>query len=268
MLVEYGIEFRCDIDVATGTATLRALDGDKELALFSKNSSAVTQLTANTSVKGPGSYHLEIANFDDQIVVWVNGKVVAFDAPAEFSTKRFAVISSVVRTGQKAIHSTLHRLAIGAQATDLAVERARVWRDIYYIALDGTSGNYTDFPIDRTDDFIAAIPDVDARNAVVGQTMERSQTAILAIYSHPEWWSKTRLFDMRGERFYELSDDHYFPMGDNSAQSLDARAWRSRTTGNRITSSSNVSCSEKLSLCFGLTAGIAHSFLPNFSRMV
>jgi signal peptidase I len=30
---------------------------------------------------------------------------------------------------------------------------------------------------------------------------------------------------MRNQRKYALADDHYFPMGDNSAQSADARAW-------------------------------------------
>jgi signal peptidase I len=52
-----------------------------------------------------------------------------------------------------------------------------------------------------------------------------SSQVINAVYTHPEWWSETNLFSQRGYRAYELQDEQYFPMGDNSAASSDARAW-------------------------------------------
>jgi signal peptidase I len=223
MLVEQGVEFRCDIDIATGKATLQALGEGQPLPIFTAGTAPATaQLTAATSVQGRGEHRLEIANFDDQIVLWANGKLIEFNAPAHFSLE--AVHTADQRRPYWTPGNPLDAapVAIGGQGLAMMVERAKVWRDIYYIAIDSS---YTDFAIHRTDDFIAAIPDKEARNAIVGQYMERSQAAIQSIYAHPEWWSKTSLFGMRGERVYALADDHYFPMGDNSAQSLDARAW-------------------------------------------
>lgn len=197
MLVEYGIEFRCDIDIATGQATLQALDGGKPAAIFTGGNSS--ELVGQTTLRGAGKHRLEIANFDDQIVVWVNGKVVNFDAPATFN------FDSVRNDRQRRPYWTEENpldaapVAIGGTGLTLKVERAKVWRDIYYIAIEGN--NYRDFPTQVSDSDIAST------------------------YEQPDLWSKTKLFSLRNERKYSLADDHYFPMGDNSAQSADARAW-------------------------------------------
>lgn len=200
MLVECGIEFRCDIDVATGAATLQALDGGQPVAIFSGDGSATAaKLTGQTSIRGAGRHRLEIANFDDQIVVWANGKVVSFDTPASFN------FESVRNDKQRRPYWTAANpldaapVAIGGTGLAMKVERAKVWRDIYYIAIQGN--NYRDYPA-RIDD-----------------------AEIASTYERPEIWSETSLFSLRNERKYSLADDHYFPMGDNSAQSADARAW-------------------------------------------
>ena len=270
VLVEYGIEFKLDIDVATGNATLQALDGGQAAPIFVDASGTPTgtnPLTAETSLRGKGKHRLEIANFDDQIVVWVNGKVVQFNAPTTF------VYDSVRSETQRRPYWTATNpldaapVAIGGKGLAMTVNRAKVWRDLYYIAIDLTiRGNYTDFPIQRTDEFISAIPDPDARNAIVGQYMERSQQAIQAIYSHPEWWSETSLFNMRGERTFALAEDHYFPMGDNSAQSLDARAWRNQNGDHNYVE-------QRFLLGKALVVFFPHwwnrpiPYFPNFSRM-
>ena len=270
VLVEYGIEFKLDIDVATGNATLQALDGGQAAPIFVDASGTPTgtnHLTAETSLRGKGKHRLEIANFDDQIVVWVNGKVVQFNAPTTF------VYDSVRSETQRRPYWTATNpldaapVAIGGKGLAMTVNRAKVWRDLYYIAIDLTiRGNYTDFPIQRTDEFISAIPDPDARNAIVGQYMERSQQAIQAIYSHPEWWSETSLFNMRGERTFALAEDHYFPMGDNSAQSLDARAWRNQNGDHNYVE-------QRFLLGKALVVFFPHwwnrpiPYFPNFSRM-
>ncbi len=200
MLVEHGIEFRCDIDVATGKASLQALDGGQAVAIFTNDkSSQVSVLTGETSLRGPGKHRLEIANFDDQIVVWVNGKVVSFDGPTTFSFD--SVRNDKERRPFWTPTNPLDAAPVAIGGTDLSVqvERAKVWRDIYYIAIQGN--NYRDFPTDISDSKIAST------------------------YERPELWAETNLFSLRNERKYSLADDHYFPMGDNSAQSADARAW-------------------------------------------
>jgi len=201
MLVECGIEFRCDIDIATGKATLQALEGGQAAAIFTGGSSpdATTKLSGETSLRGQGKHRLEIANFDDQIVVWANGKVVAFDAPTTFKLESLRSDKERRPYWTPANPMDAAPVAIGGTALAMKVERAKVWRDIYYIAIQGN--NYRDFPTHIDDAKIAST------------------------YEHPELWSETNLFSLRNERKYALADDHYFPMGDNSAQSADARAW-------------------------------------------
>jgi signal peptidase I len=45
------------------------------------------------------------------------------------------------------------------------------------------------------------------------------------VYSTPQSWNKTRLFDLRRIRNFKLEENQFFPMGDNSAASADARSW-------------------------------------------
>jgi signal peptidase I len=48
---------------------------------------------------------------------------------------------------------------------------------------------------------------------------------VKTIYARPESWATTRLFSLRQKQIFELGEGQYFPMGDNSAQSSDARMW-------------------------------------------
>jgi len=51
-------------------------------------------------------------------------------------------------------------------------------------------------------------------------------SAILKILRSPDQWSVTSLFDSRRQSAkYRMEDDEFFPMGDNSPQSRDARVW-------------------------------------------
>ncbi len=115
-------------------------------------------------------------------------------------------------------------LAIGGQQVELLVTRAAVYRDLYYIAVQNTMTNdYSDFDWSNPQALLAEIPRTDdaalrdARNV---------KLAIPEMYAHPEWWAQSNLFSLRGELRFELDQDHYFPMGDNSSASSDARAWR------------------------------------------
>ncbi len=139
LLVESGVEFRCDFDVATGKATLQATDGQQAAPIFADGKA---QLTADTPVRGAGSYRLEYANIDDQIVLWVNGKVVKFSSPAEYDLGLVRDQSAKRPHWTEANPLDAAPIAVGAQSLAVKVERAQVWRDIYYIAIGNT---YTDF---------------------------------------------------------------------------------------------------------------------------
>ncbi len=223
MLVENGIEFRCDLDVATGKATLQALDAGETVPIFQNGAK---QLTAETPLRGVGDYRLQIANFDDQIVVWVNGKVIQFSGSTEYD------LSSVRSEEARRPHWTESNpldaapVAIGGQSVAMKVERAKVWRDIYYIAI--SDRQYSDFDLSHPMEIIGALPPGTERSDISSQAMgdqDLSRLAISSLYANPQWWSATSLFSMRNEIYFKLDGDHYFPMGDNSAASLDARAW-------------------------------------------
>lgn len=250
-LVEFGIHFQCKIDVATGNATLSAMEDGGALPMFDGSES----VQGKTKVRGPGTYRLEMANVDDQIVIWVNGSVVQFEQPTEFDSYEFR--SELDRRPFYLSDDPLDAapLGIGGQNISLTVNRALVHRDIYYIAIQDSS--YSDFSMSNGGVIRSTVPDPQIRNQ-----LRTSESAILAVYAHPEWWKDTDLFQLRGERKFQLDAAQYFPMGDNSAASSDARAW----FGHHYVE-------EKFLLGKALLVFWPHTwntpvpFTPNFSRM-
>ncbi len=67
--------FQCRIDVATGRATLSISGQDMEK----------WRPAAVTSVRGKGRHRILFSNCDDQLLLWVDGNVVAFDAPTTYN---------------------------------------------------------------------------------------------------------------------------------------------------------------------------------------
>ena len=67
-LVEAGNHFTCRIDLATGEAKLSAENAPD----FAPK--------AKTSLTGTGKHRVAFSNFDDQLLLWVDGKVVDFEA--------------------------------------------------------------------------------------------------------------------------------------------------------------------------------------------
>lgn len=230
-IVEFGIRYQCVIDVSSGQATLRAFDGQKQLGLFAGQQ----EVSAKTRLRGRGNYRIEISNFDDQIVLWVNGSPVAFPNDGAFDSREF-------RTGgqRRPQWTATHPLdaapiAIGGKDIAMKVERAEVYRDIYYIPIQEYN-NYSDY--------------------------KASGYELAQLYANPQQWESAKVFENRNTRTFELADDHYFPMGDNSAQSSDARAW----TGHNYVE-------ERFLLGKALLVFWPHGwnrpipFFPNFSRI-
>ncbi|MCA9193914.1 MAG: hypothetical protein KDB03_19215 [Planctomycetales bacterium] len=222
-LVEFGLHFRCSLDVSNGNARLTALDGDQPATIFDGNS----ELTADTAVSGKGRYTLSFANFDDQIVLWVNGRVVQFSGSSNFD-------SQLIRSGSQRRpywdpNDPLDAapVGIGGQGIELTVHRARVFRDIYYIAGQSYS-DFCDYNLSNLPSMLEAIPDPVVRQQIrnsFGSQKNRAFSAVSMIYANPEWWSETSLFAQRTAANFQLEEEQYFPMGDNSAASSDARVW-------------------------------------------
>ena len=120
-LVEGGQKFECRVDLGNGAATFWINGADKPLA------------TAATDVRGAGSYQLRFANVDDELLLWVDGELVMFDA--------YAIDTSVPRA------LDLEPVGIGGRGAKLRVDHIRVLRDIYYVAVSKLGQEMRDVPL-------------------------------------------------------------------------------------------------------------------------
>lgn len=177
-LVEGGRRFRCRIDLAQGRAEL-GID-DPRMAEF--------RPAALVPVKGPGRYRLLFANCDNQLVLWVDDAVVAFD-----TSTAYGELGNRVPTP-----ADLAPVGVASAGAVVEVSQLRVYRDIYYIATNHSSGS------DAQSDYLTpSRPDL----------------------SDPASWYVFRNYMRRVE--FCLDADQFLVLGDNSAKSKDSRIWSS-----------------------------------------
>ncbi len=185
-LVKGGRHFRCSLDCATGQAQL-SIDGLDDY-----------KPTAQTSFKGTGSHRVALANFDCQLVLWLDGSPVTFDVPTTYA-----------QLGNDRPESSAEDLGdmaparIGSQGTGMKVSHLRLSRDIYYIAV-GRGNWMSDY------------------------SMGVSYDELVEFWSTPKLWQtpgERNLFDHRNEALFALASDQFFMLGDNSPMSMDARLW-------------------------------------------
>lgn len=229
-LVEFGIHYRCDIDVATGKATLHATDRDQSLNVFAADSEATvadSEATVNvpagqTTIRGAGRHRVRYANVDDRLLLWIDGSLVDFDQTTEFDSHRFRTAEARRPYWTPEDPLDAAPIAIGGQGADLLVHQAQVWRDIYYIAI--RPGIYADYTVNDLLTVIGSIDDPSVKDKL-DSPGTGAINVVSWVYAHPEQWDKTKLFSKRGSLEYELGPGEFFPMGDNSAASSDARDW-------------------------------------------
>jgi signal peptidase I len=194
-LVEGGRHFTCRIDLESGKATLTA------------DNAPGYSPTAETPLNQAGKYHVAFANVDDQLLLWVDGDLISFDDETAYDVKQVFGARRDIRpeTGDED-RGDLEPVGIGARAAKLSIDRLQVWRDIYYIA------------------------DEAARHANGGQVVSDFDNAheILALPFEPSMWDR---FAERNDARFPLSEDQFFVMGDNSAESSDARLWSGESVG-------------------------------------
>ena len=195
-LVQGGVHYTCRIDVATGQAVLM-IDGGRR-SFVSDTGVSVAQPRASTRVRGPGRYRLKFSNCDDELILWVNGRVVRFDGPTTY------VPDADVRPHWSPDRpGDLEPAGVGSAGVDLVVSRLQLYRDVYYVSSNSQSRIETDY-----------------------QRNLDSLRDIREVFESPESWSSAPLWDLRRPYIeFEMGDGHYFPLGDNSPQSKDARLW-------------------------------------------
>ena len=193
-LVEAGQHFQATIDLSTGAASLSAA-GAADYAP-----------TGQTPIKGPGTYRVALANVDDKLFLWVDGDLVEFDGDTAYDAGKVFGDRPDIRPKTSAEDpGDFAPAGIGGRDAKLTVTRLRLWRDIYYIA-DNSQNNEN-----RIGNLIT---DFD----------QRSDRSLLKLAYDPSLWEA---FAARRHVDFPLGKDQFFVMGDNSAESSDARLWYS-----------------------------------------
>ncbi|MEM9413315.1 MAG: signal peptidase I, partial [Planctomycetota bacterium] len=198
-LVEGGVHFQCIVDIETGTARIETI-GDQGNVRFEGLDGESP--TAQTELKGPGNYVVKYAQMDNMIYLWVDGQNIKFNSSAYVLKNGKRPIPKYTRNDP----GDAEPLGIGAANVAVRINRLKVYRDIYYVAPIASLG----------DSF-------DTRNETGFPNL-----MLVRAYEFPERWSGDRkIFDrpISNEPMFELGPGQYFPMGDNSPASHDARVW-------------------------------------------
>ena len=192
-LVEGGAHFGCSIDVATGKATLSVTNGPASFQ--DEQGTTSLQPQAMTAVRGPGHFRMRFANVDDQLFLWVDDEIAVFDGPTTFRPA-----TDVVPQWTPDDAGDFMPLGIGARKLSMRVSRLRVLRDVYYLALMSGARRFYDYDY-------------------------RFGSLIDDVLTNPHSLDRTAMFNSRVDATFTMGPDQFFPLGDNSPQSKDARLW-------------------------------------------
>ncbi|MCL2305582.1 MAG: S26 family signal peptidase [Planctomycetaceae bacterium] len=207
-LIQGGVPFLCEIDLASGTATL-SIQGCEDI---------FPPITVLTPIREPGKYQIRFANIDEQLRLWVNEKELTLERDGEYD-ELCERSGSPLRRDRSPTVLDLTPVSLGSQGAQVQVNHLRVYRDIYYIAIDPSSPGSGLCDLIQYPFYSASFAEAEKKNA--------------SILSDPAAWyvfGKTRTVE------FSLGEGQFFMMGDNSAKSMDARVWRSMPGGGQYVS--------------------------------
>lgn len=157
-LCKGGRQFQCRFDLATGRATLSISGHDMN----------DWRPTASTALRGKGTHEVMFSNCDDELLLWVDGRVVAFDAPTTYPP--------LGNTSHKP--SDLAPVGVSASGAVVRIGHLRVFRDLFYIALNGgAQGNVHGYPTahEHADFSLESTPSEPDRFFVLGDNSPKSK---------------------------------------------------------------------------------------------
>lgn len=210
-IVEAGVQYQCTIDLKTGIARVGIVDGEQTHRFRVGDQTAET-VSAQTDVTAGQRVKLRFTNADDQLLLWVDDKLVSFDGPTTFDHRDFRSEAN----DRPHFASTQHPLdaaplGLAVRGGSATVHRLKVERDKYYIATATTSqAGLNDY------EFNEMLGRRDANSPV-----ETLQQAL----REPQLWNEYTGWQSRRTIAFDLDQDQFFPMGDNSPESADARCW-------------------------------------------
>ncbi len=185
-------------------AVIQALDGKASFRLVGDGIWPEDQNgpeTFSTALHGTGRYQIRLANVDNQLALWTNGKVAVFPYRTDgWHGPTGADLERPIR--------------IGLRGVDARVRHLKVMRDVYYIAHDARFRTFMhDFDWSESPY---------SRVIWNGNALERFRKMVGEVMSDPSQWA----FLGTGQPLeFRMQDDQFFVLGDNSAQSEDGRFW-------------------------------------------
>lgn len=220
-IVEAGVRYQCRIECQTGIATLSINDGQaRPFDSFATRDSAdvgETDAQPNRSPRSDtpfrsGSRHaIRFSNCDNELRLWVDDDVMTFDTPTTFDVESFLPFEQVAPVyngpGDPGDGSPVGVAVRGGSAT---LHRMTIDRDKYYIATNNAESAMIDY-------------DMRVISEVVGANV--SSQEIQAVMGEPTIWADFPGWSSRRRVSFPIGADQFFPMGDNSPESLDARCW-------------------------------------------
>ena len=138
-LIKGGRHFQCRFDLSSGKAELAIGGGGPEADGYHR--------TATTAIVGTGRHTIIFANVDDELTLWVDGKVVAFKDPTKpmhaphagqtesESEKHPNQYNSALLNDHVPTAEDLSPVGIAAEGAAVKVSHIKVLRDVYYIAV-------------------------------------------------------------------------------------------------------------------------------------
>ena len=226
-IVEAGIRFQARFDLTDGTVSLHVVDGRGSGDDFGEDVSLLVfdpaeETDGSTVTKGPSSptsvaagtrHQVRLSNCDNELLLWINDELVRFDQPTTFD----ADMLHRDQTPRPYFAGTDNPLdaapvAFGVAGGSAELHRMRIDRDKYYIAAtrNWRSGHIIDYDLGQI-------------NQQVGGSVRLDE--IQQVMAEPRVWDRFPGWEARQSVSFSLGEDQFFPMGDNSPESLDARLW-------------------------------------------
>lgn len=211
-IVEAGVRYRCDFDLSSGRARLSIDSGQMQAFDSPSDGSQNLHPIAETAVRAGSRHEIRLSNCDDELLLWVDGDVVPFDTPTTFESSRFRSPEQS-RPYYDGPGNPLDASPVGiaVQGGFCTLRHLSIERDKYYIANNKEKAPMLDYDL-------AGFGGYD--NGATARVRE-----IQAVMAEPELWDEFPGWAARRSVSFPLAEDQFFPMGDNSPESLDARCW-------------------------------------------
>ncbi|MDR1923388.1 MAG: S26 family signal peptidase [Planctomycetaceae bacterium] len=246
LLVKGGINFRCNIDLTNGAATI-SIDGQDEF---------FEPVTAQTPIRKAGSYDVMFCNIDEELRLIVDGNEIDFGKKNRYD--KCCDAEGVLNRNRPPTERDLRPVRIGAKNAALDIRQIRVWRDMYYIACDEINRSHCDL----LESPLHFVHDISPNGSYSNDDIEK---AVNWFFSHKEYWrtlGRTRRVE------FKLDKNQFLMLGDNSAKSKDSRLWTEDRIPHYV--DRNMLIGEALYVYWphGLQVGKTHfAIIPNFKKM-